>query len=144
MQSLVISTHRRHNAIVLIMKKLLGIVVLGLFLQGCGGAGISFTTDKNRYVNTPESTLCIDYYEALITGNIHSTPRREMIEERGIDCSPYKEEGIIKGEATNAYYEKLKGNLEHLGSNTTSNNLKTRPINCSTRKVGGYNRTFCY
>ena len=126
------------------MKKLLGIVVLSLFLQGCGGAGISFITDKNRYVNTPESTLCIDYYEALITGNIHSTPRREMIEERGIDCSPYKEEGIIKGEATNAYYEKLKGNLEHLGSNTTSNNLKTRPINCSTRKVGGYIRTFCY
>lgn len=67
-----------------------------------------------------------------------------MIEERGIDCSPYKEEGIMKGEASNAYYEKLKGNLEHLGSNTTSNTLKTRPINCTSRKVGNYVRTFCY
>ena len=126
------------------MKKLLGIVVLGLLLSGCGIGGAYFTTDKERYRDTAESTLCINYYEALITGNIHSTPRREMIEERGIDCSPYKEEGIIKGEATNAYYEKLKGNLEHLGNNTTSNNLKTRPINCSSRKVGGYIRTFCY
>ena len=126
------------------MKKLLGIVVLSLLLNGCGIGGAYFTTDKERYRDTPESTLCINYYEALITANIHSTPRREMIEERGIDCSPYKEEGIMKGEATNAYYEKLKGNLEHLGNNTTSNNLKTRPINCSTRKVGGYIRTFCY
>ena len=119
---------------------------LGLFLQGCGKGilGASFTTDKNRYVNTPESTLCINYYEALITGNIHATPRREMIEERGIDCGPYKEEGIIAGEATNAHYESLKGNLEHLGNNSVSESLRSRPTNCRTRTVGGYERTFCF
>ena len=128
------------------MKKFLGIIVLGLFLQGCGNGimGGTFTTDKNRYVNTAESTLCIDYYEALITGNIHATPRREMIEERGIDCGPYKEEGIMAGEATNAHYESLKGNLEHLGNNSTSESLRSRPMNCNTRTVGGYERTFCF
>ena len=33
------------------MKKILGIIVLGLFLQGCGNGimGATFTTDKNRY-----------------------------------------------------------------------------------------------
>jgi hypothetical protein len=126
------------------MKKLLGILVLGLFLQGCGIGGAYFTTDKNRYIDTPVSTLCIGYYESLITGNIHATPKREMIEERGIDCRPYKEEGVMKGEATNAYYESLKGNLEHLGSNSASESLKRRTINCRTRTVGGYTRTFCY
>ena len=128
------------------MKKLLGILVLGLLWQGCGDGifGATFTTDKNRYIDTPVSTLCIGYYEALITGNIHATPRREMIEERGIDCRPYKEEGIMAGEATNAYYESLKGNLEHLGSNSTSESLRKRTINCRTRTVGGYVRTFCF
>ena len=128
------------------MKKLLGIVVLGLFLQGRGEGifGATFSTDKNRYVDTPISTLCIGYYKALIMGNIHATPRREMIEERGIDCRPYKEEGIMACEAGNAYYESLKGNLEHLGSNSTSRSLKKRTINCRTRTVGGYTRTFCY
>jgi len=128
------------------MKKLLGIIILGLFLQGCGEGimGATFTTDKNRYVDTPESTLCIGYYKALITANIHATPQREMIEERGIDCAPYKEEGIIAGEAANAYYESLKGNLEHLGNNSVSESLRSRTVNCRTRTVGGYERTFCF
>jgi len=126
------------------MKKFLSLLIVGLLLNGCGIGGAYFTTDKERYRDTPVSTLCIGYYESLITANIHASAKREMIEERGIDCSPYKEEGIMKGEATNAYYEKLKGNLEHLGSNTTSNTLKTRPINCTSRKVGNYVRTFCY
>ena len=124
------------------MKKLLGIIVLGLMLSGCFGA--SFTPDANRYVNTSESKLCIGYYESLITGNIHASAKREMIEQRGIDCTPYKEEGIIAGEATNAYYEKLKGNLEHLGNNSVSQSLRSRPMNCNTRTVGGYERTFCF
>ena len=127
------------------MKKLSMIVVLGLFLQGCGEGifGATFTTDKNRYIDTPVSTLCIGYYEALVTGNIHSTPRREMIEERGIDCGPYKEEGLMAGEATNAYYENLKKNLDHLGS-SRADTVRSRSVNCRTRKVGGYVRTFCY
>jgi hypothetical protein len=124
-------------------KKLLGIITLGLLLQGCGIGGAYFTTDKNRYIDTPVSTLCIGYYEALVTGNIHSTPRREMIEERGIDCGPYKEEGLMAGEATNAYYENLKENLDHLGSGR-ADSVRSRPVNCTTRKVGGYVRTFCY
>ena len=124
-------------------KKLLGIITLGLLLQGCGIGGAYFTTDKNRYIDTPVSTLCIGYYEALVTGNIHSTPRREMIEERGIDCGPYKEEGIMAGEAGNAYYESLKENLDHLGS-SRADTVRSRTINCRTRTVGGYTRTFCY
>ena len=126
------------------MKKILGIVVLGLFLNGCGIGGAYFTSDKERYRDRSESSLCIGYYEALITGNIHASAQREMIEERSIDCEPYKEEGIMKGEATNAYYEKLKGNLDHLGNNSISESLRNRTINCSTRTVGGYVRTFCY
>ena len=126
------------------MKKILGIVVLGLFLNGCGIGGAYFTSDKERYRDRSESSLCIGYYESLITGNIHASAQREMIEERSIDCGPYKEEGIMKGEATNAYYEKLKGNLDHLGNNSISESLRNRTINCSTRTVGGYVRTFCY
>lgn len=126
------------------MKKILGIFLLGLFLNGCGIGGAYLTPDKERYRNTAVSTLCINYYEDLVVGNIHATAKREMIEERGLDCTPYKEEGILAGDAKNAYYEKLKGNLEHLGSSSASTSVRNKPVNCTTRKVGGYVRTFCY
>ena len=122
------------------MKKLFLVVLfLPLLTQGCG----TFNTDPNQYASTPESTLCINYYRDLMRHNIHAKPKRIMIEQRGIDCGPYKEQGIIAGEAALAYTQKLKDNLNHLGSSSGSS-IRNRPVNCNTRKVGGYLRTFCY
>ena len=122
------------------MKKILGIITLGLLLVGCGA---SLNTDPSKYANTPASELCIGYYSALMRNNIHAKPRRIMIEQRGIDCSRYKEEGMMAGQAAIEYRDRLKKNLEHLGSGSTNTNTKT-PTNCTTRKVGNYYRTFCY
>ena len=126
------------------MKKLLSIFILGLFLQGCGVGGAYFTTDKERYRDWPTSQLCIAYYASLVKSGIHTSTQRQMIEERGLDCSPYKEEGIMKGEADLASTERMKKNLDHLGSSSNSNSVKSKPVNCTTRKVGGYVPTFCY
>ena len=122
------------------MKKVFGILLLSIILQGCGA---SLNTDPNKYANTPESELCIGYYSALMRNNIHAKPRRIMIEQRGIDCRPYESQGIMAGQAAIEYRERLKGNLEHLGSGSQNTNTKT-PTNCTTRKVGNYYRTFCH
>jgi len=122
------------------MKKILGIITLSLLLVGCSNP---LNRDPNKYANTPESQLCINYYSALMRHNIHAKPMRIMIEQRGIDCSRYKEEGMMAGQAAIEYRDRLKKNLEHLGSGSTNTNTKT-PTNCTTRKVGNYYRTFCY
>ena len=123
------------------MNKLSSLFLVVILLNSCGG--MSFTQDPSRYANTPPSQLCIDYYSALVTGNFHAAPRREMIEQRGIDCRPYKEEGIMKGEASNEYYDNLKKNLEHLGNVPIADKIRNRPLNCTTRTVGGYKKTSC-
>ena len=107
------------------MKKILGIITLGLLLVGCGA---SLNTDPSKYANTPASELCIGYYSALMRNNIHAKPRRIMIEQRGIDCSRYKEEGIMAGQAAIEYRDRLKKNLEHLGSGSTNTNTNREII----------------
>ena len=89
------------------MKKLLVILVLGLGLNGCASM-----VDPDKYSDWPEHSLCIGYYVDVVTANIHASAKRDKIAERQIDCEPYKEEGIMKGEAINQHYENLKKHLE--------------------------------
>ena len=118
------------------MKNILFIIFLGLFLSGCGVGGAYLTTDKERYRNYSQSKLCIAYYRAVVLGNIHAPSMREMIDERGLDCAPYKEEGMMLGQADKEFVENTKENLKD------SDSGKKR-THCRTTNVGGVVQVFC-
>ena len=89
------------------MKKLLGIVVLGLLLNNC--AGSRFVSDPEDYRNTPENKLCISYWAGLYgnRGSAHTDAKRTMITERNLDCAPYEREGQLEGERNDRFAEDL-------------------------------------
>ena len=112
------------------MKIVLGMIVT-LILTSCA----SHQEKLSEYMNLSERALCISYYEILISGRNHPA-KLEAIEKRNIDCQPYKEEGLLKGQARNEYYDDLKENLDNLESDK-------KTIRCTSQKIGNVVTTTC-
>ena len=73
------------------MKKLLGIVVLGLLLSGC-----TSTKDKIASFQTQSPhDLCIRFL-TLPAWNDYHYARSEAIKKRDIDCTPFQAEADAK------------------------------------------------
>ena len=73
------------------MKIILGIIVIFL-ITSCA----SHQDKLSEYMQLSDRALCISYYERLVSGRNHPA-KLETIEQRGIDCEPYKEEGLLAG-----------------------------------------------
>jgi len=114
------------------MKKISFLFLL-IFLSSCA-------TTADDYMSMSPRELCIGWWERL-GGNIHAKPMGEAIDRRGINCDQYMEAMIEAKRSRDAFYDGLKENLKTSERKTTNTN---KPANCTTRKVGGYIRTFCY
>ena len=100
-------------------------MVLGFILNSCA----SHEAYLSERMSMSERALCIHYYTFLVSGRNHPATL-EAIEKRKIDCEPYKEEGILAGNARNKRYDGLQ------------EILKTEPkkkLSCTTV----YNTTTC-
>jgi hypothetical protein len=117
------------------MKKLFGIIFTSFLLVSCAST-------PDDYMNMNARNLCIGWYERL-GGNIHAKPMGIAIDKRGIDCNQYMDAMQAAKKSRDEFYDGLKDNLDHLGSGSKTK-VKQKPVNCTTRKVGGYVRTYCY
>ena len=118
------------------MKKLLGIIVLGLLLQGCA------TTEEiaAEYDNMSEERLCIFRYK-FPDYNYWMPHVKSAIKRRNIDCSPYAAEGKRQGrvlnvlEAGTSAAASTLGNQQNTSTGTTLSNGFTKV--CYYSGVGG-------
>ena len=97
------------------MKKILGIVLLGLLLQGCA------TTEEiaAEYDNMSEERLCIFRYK--FPDYNHWMPHVvSAIKRRNIDCSPYAAEGARQGRVLNALEAGTSAAAKTLGNQQVS------------------------
>ena len=118
------------------MKKILGVIVLGLLLQGCA------TTEEiaAEYDNMSEERLCIFRYK--FPDYNHWMPHVvSAIKRRNIDCSPYAAEGTRQGRVLNALEAGTSAAAKTLGNQqntTTGTSLSTGFTKvCYYNGVGG-------
>ena len=117
------------------MKKLFSIIILSFLFSSCAST-------PDDYMNMNPRNLCIAWYERL-GENIHAKPMGIAIDKRGIDCNPYMEAMQAAKKSRDEFYDGLKDNLDNLSS-SPSTSTKQKTMNCTTRKVGSYVRTYCY
>ena len=122
------------------MKKLLGIVVLGLLLSGC--VPITEQGFINQFNSQSPSKLCTDYYR-FNPQNWEGRQRKAAMTRRGIDCSSWRSAGLAKkqrdnkwiaiGDAGKAMSNTIDNALSNTGSSTYSGFTKV----CYYNGVGG-------
>ena len=113
-----------------------------ILLFGLNACGASWSSTYLDYMDTSPRNLCIGWFER-IGGNVHAAPMGEALDRRQIDCEPYREAMVAAKIARDDYYDGLKENLDNLGS-SSSGTTQRKQVNCRTRKVGNYVRTFCF
>tara|TARA_B110000091_G_C13658440_1_gene408503 strand:+ start:413 stop:709 length:297 start_codon:yes stop_codon:yes gene_type:complete len=89
------------------MKKLLGIIVMGLLLSGC-----TSTKDKIASFQTQSPhDLCIRFL-TLPAWNDYHYARSEAIKKRDIDCTPFQAEADAKKKNDDKLWDSGKKALE--------------------------------
>jgi len=130
------------------MKKILGLLIVCLMLSNCAPSEKSINETRIKYNRQSPYELCMNYL-SLPDWNQWQTYRAEAIEKRGIDCSPWYEEGYaLKQKMSDELFESGKkafNSTVDAAYGVTPESQKGKKLVCTTQRIGtsGMAKTTC-
>jgi hypothetical protein len=130
------------------MKKILGLLIVCLMLSNCAPSEKSINETRIKYNRQSPYELCMNYL-SLPDWNQWQAYRAEAIEKRGIDCSPWYEEGYaLKQKMSDELFESGKkafNSTVDAAYGVTPESQKGKKLVCTTQRIGtsGMAKTTC-
>ena len=128
--------------------KYFGLLILYIMLSSCAPSEKSINETRIKYNRQSPYELCMNYL-SLPDWNQWQSYRAEAIEQRGIDCSPWYEEGYaLKQKNRDELFESGKkafNSTVDAAYGVTPESQKGKKLVCTTQKIGtsGMAKTTC-
>ena len=130
------------------MKKYLGLLIITLMLSSCAPSEKSINETRIKYSKQSPYELCMNYL-SMPDWNQWQPYRAEAIQKRGIDCSPWYEEGYaLKQKKRDELFESGKKAFDSTidaAYGVTPESQKGKKLVCTTQRIGtsGMAKTTC-
>ena len=130
------------------MNKYFAPLLVCLILSNCAPSDKAINETRIKYNNQSPYELCMNYLSAL-DWNRWQPYRAEAIKNRGIDCSPWHEEGYaLKQKKTDELFESGKKAFDSTvdaAYGVTPESQKGKKLVCTTQRIGtsGIAKTTC-
>ena len=130
------------------MSKGFGLLIICLMLSNCAPSEKSISETRIKYSRQSPYELCMNYL-SMPDWNQWQPYRAEAIQKRGIDCSPWYEEGYaLKQKKSDELFESGKKAFDSTidaAYGVTPESQKGKKLVCTTQRIGtsGMAKTTC-
>ena len=130
------------------MSKGFGLLIICLMLSNCAPSEKSISETRIKYSKQSPYELCMNYL-SMPDWNQWQPYRAEAIQKRGIDCSPWYEEGYaLKQKKRDELFESGKKAFDSTidaAYGVTPESQKGKKLVCTTQRIGtsGMAKTTC-